>query len=150
MKQLTLALAIIVIALTSCKKDHNEDNSTNTPTSVQKFDVTYNGTEYTGTNVYRTTPKPRPTPKYQTILLCTLAWTPAFYVQIDNLPSTGKVEFCNTGCDPQNGDIVLSFLGDGAMETEFSGSMEYIADGIVKIDAVSKTGKKLTGTIQFK
>lgn len=150
MKQLTLALAIVVIALTSCKKDHNEDTSTNTPTSVQKFDIVFDGTEYTGTNVYNTTPKPRPTVKYQRILLCTLAWTPAFYVQIDNAPLTGKAEFCNTGCDPQNGDIVLSFLGDGVMETEFSGTMEYTTVGIAKIDAVSKTGKKLTGTIQYR
>jgi|GEM_PF-3232198 len=149
MKQLTIALAVIAITLTNCKKDHNEDNSTNSQGYVQKFDVIFDGTEYTGTNVRYGSP-PQHTVKYNKELECTLAWTPAFYVRIANAPASGKTDFCNAGCDPQNGDIILSFLGDGVMETEFSGSMEYTTDGIIKINAVSKTGKTLTGTIQRK
>ncbi|MBV4356831.1 hypothetical protein [Pinibacter aurantiacus] len=149
MKRLTIALAAIAIALTNCKKDHNQDTSTNSQGSVQKFDIIFNGTEYTGANVRYGVPAQHTT-TYRTELECTLAWTPAFYVRIANAPTSGKADFCNAGCDPQNGDIILSFLGDGVMETEFSGSMEYTTDGIVKINAVSKTGKTLTGTIQWK
>lgn len=148
MNKLTLVVVLLATTFANCKKDNNSNTTTNTGTSTQNFDITFNGVEYKDTKVTFGSPQPRPTPTYRNVLVCSLWWTPAFYVQIDNLPASGKANFCSAGCDPQKGDIILSFLGDGIMETEFSGTVEYVSERKIKIDAVSKTGKTLTGTIE--
>lgn len=159
MKRIFSTLAVIgLLTLLSCSKSSDSSSSTNTSTTtttttteVNSFNLTYNGTNYTGTSVTYTPNPDASSPNYKNV---TTASNNAMSIAVSNAPETGSGALCvvtlaNPSCSVSNGDRGITLNINGSSLFDFSGTIERVSAKKIKINATT-SGKALTGTIEWK
>ena len=148
MKKILLFFILAITAgLASCKKNNNNVIKSS-GTSQNGFKINYDGTDYSGLVMYNGGPSPSINSK--NLVTGYQLSSVIFSIKITNVPDAGIQSVCSSACDPSKGDINITFTTDGTNLSEFSGTVERVSSSTIKINAASKAGKTLTGTLQWK
>ena len=146
-------LTTVVISTMSCHKENTPDKSQ--PYISRGFEINFAGKQYIGLDSINIQTGIAQyggfhLNDYNNRVTALIPDNVNFRLDVTNVPDSGIVKtLCDSVCNSANGDAVISYRdGDGNNLTNFSGTVERISFGEIKINA-SKNGKVLTGTIKW-